>query len=145
MWFDKNNQDAVFIDQRRESHTLCDGRHLSINPDIVADFRNLPFDDGTFSLVVFDPPHLKNLGQSSWMAKKYGVLNKDWKEDISKGFDECFRVLKVDGVLVFKWNEDQIKVRDILDLIPYKPLFGHPTGRSGKTIWMTFMKDGLGQ
>ena len=38
-------------------------------------------------------------------------------------------------------SEEQIKVRQILDIIPYNPLFGHPTGRSGKTLWMCFMKN----
>ena len=44
------------------------------------------------------------------------------------------RVLKPGGVLIFKWNEDQIKVPQILALTPNKPLFGHPTGRHGKRI-----------
>jgi hypothetical protein len=44
------------------------------------------------------------------MAAKYGKLSESWREDISKGFAECFRVLYSDGVLVFKWNETQIKV-----------------------------------
>ena len=30
------------------------------------------------------------------------------------GFDECMRVLEPDGVLVFKWNEDQIKLNEVL-------------------------------
>ena len=44
------------------------------------------------------------------------------------------------GVLIFKWNEDQIKVSEILKLTPNKPLFGHVTKRHGGTIWLTFMK-----
>lgn len=49
-------------------------------------------------LVVFDPPHLNKLGKSSWMAKKYGVLGLDWKEDLRRGFSECFRVLGPMGI-----------------------------------------------
>ena len=78
-WFDKKNPLVEFVDIRKESHILCDGRKLEIKPDTVADFRKLPFKDKTFSLVVFDPPHLKRLGKSSWMAKKYGVLNETWR------------------------------------------------------------------
>lgn len=140
MWFDKNNQDVLFGDLRKENHILCDGRALSIDPDIQIDFRNIPFNDCSFSLVVFDPPHMKSLGQNSWMAKKYGVLSKTWQEDIKQGFDECMRVLKSDGVLIFKWNESQVKIKDILLIINKKPLFGHTSGRQSKTIWMTFIK-----
>ena len=42
-WFDKQDQRAVFSDIRAEEHTLCDGRHLAISPDIIADLRALPF------------------------------------------------------------------------------------------------------
>lgn len=118
----------------------CDGRKLDIAPDKVMDFRNLDFKSNQFKLVVFDPPHLKNLGKSSWMAKKYGVLSKDWKEDLTKGFNECWRVLKKDGVLIFKWSEKDITVKEVLKLFNKQPLFGHTTGRSGKTKWMCFMK-----
>lgn len=91
-------------------------------------------------MVVFDPPHLKTLGETSWMAKKYGKLPDNWQEVIKAGFDECMRVLKPNGTLVFKWNESEIKAIEILSIIPYKPLFGHTTGRQSKTIWMCFMK-----
>lgn len=104
------------------------------------DFTNLPFEDNSFYMVVFDPPHLKTLGETSWMAKKYGKLPSNWQEVIKAGFDECMRVLKPNGTLVFKWNESEIKAIEILSLIPYEPLFGHTTGRQSKTIWMCFMK-----
>lgn len=139
-WFNKENPDVLFADIRNEDHILCDGRTLHINPDIEMDFRNMPFEENTFKLVVFDPPHMDKLGKSSWMAKKYGVLNYHWRDDIRKGFEECMRVLDIYGMLIFKWNESQIKLSEILNLIPYKPLFGHTTGRQAKTIWMCFMK-----
>lgn len=143
-WFDKHDSRAIFGDIRDENHILCDGRALNINPDVKMDFRNIPYPQETFSLVVFDPPHLKNLGENSWMAKKYGVLNTTWKDDIRTGFSECFRVLKPDGVLIFKWNEDQIKVSEILKLTDEKPLFGHKSGKQSKTHWITFMKEKRG-
>lgn len=140
MWFDKDSPDVLFSDIREEDMELCDGRRLTIKPDVIADFRNLPFEDGRFSLVAFDPPHMKELGHSSWMYAKYGCLGMDWKNDLRRGFDECFRVLRDRGVLVFKWNEAQIAVGYLLSLIPYKPLFGHRTSNSGKTIWLCFIK-----
>lgn len=139
-WFDKVNPNVLFSDIREEEHILCDGRLLEVKPDVIADFRNLPFDDESFKLVVFDPPHMKKLGNRSWMAKKYGVLGLDWKNDLKVGFKECFRVLAKDGILIFKWNEAQIKVSEILKLAGQDPLFGHRTAKSGKTIWLCFMK-----
>ncbi|EHV60000.1 DNA cytosine methyltransferase [Escherichia coli DEC6A] len=75
-WFNKQDTRAVFTDIRAEEHELCDGRRLVISPDLIADFRSLPFADSSFPVVVFDPPHLERVGQSAWMGKKYGRLNK---------------------------------------------------------------------
>jgi hypothetical protein len=75
-WFNKQDTRAVFTDIRAEEHELCDGRRLVISPDLIADFRALPLADESFPVVVFDPPHLERVGQSAWMGKKYGRLNK---------------------------------------------------------------------
>ncbi len=139
-WLDRKNSDVVFGDKRKLTQTLCDGRTLRIEPDVQLDFTNLPFADGSFKLVVFDPPHLHTAGDKSWMAAKYGKLSGTWQADIKQGFAECFRVLDQDGVLVFKWNETQVKIKDLLDLCDVKPLFGHITGRKGLTHWCVFMK-----
>lgn len=143
MWFDKADQRCLFGDMRDESHSLKDRQYqrtLEIHPNLRLDFRKLPFADNSFKVVVFDPPHLVRAGKKSWLALKYGSLTADWRDDIRKGFAECFRVLESGGVLIFKWNEDQIKVPEILALTPEKPLFGHPTGRHGRTHWFTFLK-----
>ena len=137
-WFDKENKNVLFMDNRILHDTLCDGRQLEINPDIVGDFRDMPFDNDTFYMVVFDPPHLFKVGEKSWLAKKYGKLDKDWKVDIKKGFNECMRVLKPNGTLIFKWNEQQIKLSEILKLIDYQPLFGN---KRGDTHWLVFFKE----
>ena len=94
MWFDKRNPQAVFMDIRDEEHILCDGRSLEVHPDVIGDFRSIPFEDATFRLVVFDPPHLVRLGDNSYMAHKYGKLLSTWETDLKQGFDECMRVLK---------------------------------------------------
>ena len=89
---------------------------------------------------MFDPPHLF-LGESSYVKQIYGSLDPNtWREDLRKGFSECFRVLNDDGILIFKWNEFSIPLKEILSLTPYKPLFGHPSGKVQKTHWVTFMK-----
>lgn len=136
--FNKNNPDVLYMDNRHLDTFLCDGRALNINPDVLADFRDMPFEDNNFYLVVFDPPHLLKAGKNSWLAKKYGVLEETWREDISQGFKECMRVLKPNGTLIFKWNEEQIKLGELLEVLPQKPLFGN---RRSKTHWLVFIKD----
>lgn len=140
MWFNKQHPLTIYADIRTETHELCDGRVLNVAPDVEMDFTKMPFPDNSFSLVVFDPPHLKKLGKNSWMAKKYGVLLPSWETDIRGGFDECMRVLKPNGTLIFKWNENQISINKVIEVINHKPLFGHPSGKHGQTIWMTFFK-----
>lgn len=142
-WFDKQNPNTVFCDNRIVVDTLCDGRTLRVEPDVLCDFKALPFPDESFYLVVFDPPHLKVAGEKGWQAKKYGVLPKDWKEEIKRGFDECFRVLRPFGTLVFKWSSVQIPLSEVLKLTTVPPLFGDR--RSGKkdAQWVIFMKGGL--
>ncbi len=65
MWFDKGDQRALFGDIRDEEHVLCDGRVLKVEPDVIMDFRHLPFHDASFNMVVFDPPHLVRAGREA--------------------------------------------------------------------------------
>jgi len=139
-WFERENPAALFMDKRAEEHVLSDGRDLVISPDLIADFTNMPFPDASFYLVVFDPPHMSSLGANSWLAKKYGRLIGEWRDDIKEGFAECLRVLKPNGTLIFKWNTTDIPLAEVLALAPIPPLFGHTTGRQAKTIWVTFLK-----
>ncbi len=140
-WFDKDNPNVEFCDNRvvpkQEFYT---NRYIEIKPDTVCDFTDLPFEDNQFYLVVFDPPHLKHVGDSSWLKLKYGRLEGDWQKMIHDGFTECFRVLKPNGVLIFKWSEVDIPLKEILKLCPEKPLFGNRSGRNNNTHWVCFMK-----
>lgn len=137
-WFDKENKDVLFMDNRTvDNELLCDNRRLTVSPDVVADFTEMPFEDESFSLVVFDPPHLLRAGENSWLAKKYGKLDESWPTMLHDGFAECMRVLKPSGTLIFKWNEDQIKLKDVLATTEYQPLFGN---KRSKTHWVVFMK-----
>ena len=140
-WYDRQDSRAVFMDCRRELATLCDGRKLAVEPDIVGDFRDMPFPDERFRLVVFDPPHTF-AGASSWLAHKYGRLDREtWRDDLRAGFLECFRVLEQRGVLVFKWSSVDIPLADVLTLAPCHPLMGSQGGRQGKTHFVVFVKD----
>lgn len=143
-WFDKGNPDVLFADYRvMEPEMVGSGKNARIKrclPDKVMDFRNMNIPNQTFNLVVFDPPHLF-LGENSYMAKSYGRLNKlTWRDDLKRGFSECFRVLNNDGILIFKWNECDVPLKEVLKLTTNKPLFGHPSGKAQKTHWVCFMK-----
>ena len=148
MWFDRAHPEVVFGDKRHETITVTDRSHgnesgtrtLKVTPDVLLDFRALPYADGCFKLVAFDPPHLERAGPRSWLAAKYGKLSQDWRDDLRAGFAECFRVLATDGVLVFKWNETQVKLSEVLALTPHRPLFGNTSGKKAGTHWLVFMK-----
>ena len=156
-YFDKNDPRVLFCDIRQEKTTLCDGREFEVKPDVVCDFTALPFPDNRFHMVVFDPPHLlRNTGKSKFAVMygslnekakptgyqmiKYGALYHDWKDMLQQGFAECFRVLKPYGVLIFKWNETDIKVSEVLALSEQTPVLGHRVGKLNKTHWLCFMK-----
>lgn len=75
------------------------------------------------------------------MGKKYGRLNKDtWRDELQAGFKEAFRVLRLHGVLIFKWNETQIPISKILVLTGEKPIIWQRTGKTDKTHWIIFVK-----
>ncbi|MBR3312833.1 MAG: methyltransferase [Atopobiaceae bacterium] len=139
-YFDKDSPDVLFCDNRVWSGELCDGRRYEVSPDMVADVTELPFDDRSFPLVVFDPPHL-TVGDG-WQVKKYGKLPRDWREWMAKAFSECWRVLAVNGTLVFKWYEYRISLEEVLKCAPCKPLFGNRRPRNSKTHWLVFFKGG---
>lgn len=147
IWFNKNHPSTLYCDNRNEEYLgiwKSDNRNSErkcvINPDIQCDFTNLPFPDNSFYLVVFDPPHLQKVGETSWLAKKYGKLNINWQKMIHDGFKECMRVLKYNGVLIFKWSEYDISAKKVWEAIGQKPLFGHHSGKKSKTFWACYMK-----
>lgn len=144
MWFNKNHPAAVYVDKRREEYQNlwknAGNCRLKIDPDVISDFTALPFQDESFSLVVFDPPHLTGAKETAWLVKKYGKLDENWTQMIHDGFWEGMRVLKPDGVLIFKWSEYDIPAADVWKAIGRKPLFGHHSGKKSTTFWGCFMK-----
>ncbi len=146
-WFDKENDRSVFCDKRKESFPMdldTDGTrgrsNLVVCPDIKCAFEELPFVDYSFRHVVFDPPHLKHIGATSLLAKKYGMLFAGWEEMITAGFREGFRVLKTGGTMIFKWSSVEIPLSRVLSLTPEIPLYGHRSGKQSKTHWVSFLK-----
>ena len=149
MWFDKGDNRVVFADCRNEVMVIDhlpsqQGRSpKSIQPDVMHDFRNMNFPDESFYHVVFDPPHVRELSMKSVAGFSYGSLDKHcWRDDLTKGFAECFRVLKPNGTLIFKWSEVDIPLKEILSLTPEKPLYGHRSGKKANTHWVCFIKHG---
>lgn len=142
-WFDKKQNNTIYMDIRREEKGFQDHRpNKEIQPDLLADFRFLPFPDNYFKLVVMDPPHIIATGPLFRMTKEYGWLEQDeWWQDIRNGFNECWRVLQDLGVLIFKWNEASIKRADVLNAINKDPLFGHPVLSKIGTHWFCFLKN----
>lgn len=125
IWFDKHHPAALYCDNRQEYET-----------------RIWKSRDGTAERVCTVNPHLLNVGDSSWLAKKYGKLDQNWPAMLYDGFVECMRVLKTDGVLIFKWAESDIPAEKVWKAIGEKPLFGHHSGKRSKTFWACFMKFG---
>lgn len=146
-WFDRKNPDVLYVDKREfdceaswKSGNGKSIRYCNVHPDIVADFRNLPFEDESFCHVVFDPPHLIHVGDSAWMAKKYGKLPAEWEQYLHDGFAECWRVLRPYGTLVFKWCEYDIPVKKVIASIGMDPLYGNRSGKKSLTHWLAFVK-----
>ena len=46
-WYSKKHPLTTYVDIRPE-----------VEPDVVCDTRSLPFEDATFDLISFDPPHM---------------------------------------------------------------------------------------
>ncbi|MFH1769730.1 MAG: class I SAM-dependent methyltransferase [Parcubacteria group bacterium] len=150
MWFNKHHPNAIYIDNRvAEKGHIQKGINPNhqVKPDMVMDFRKIDFPDKNFKLVVFDPPHLTTLAESSVLGKKFGCLNAEtWQSDLKKGFEECWRVLEDYGVLLFKWSDIEIPYKKVLSFIKVKPLFMNITaGQKAlkdkhRSFWFCFMK-----
>lgn len=80
IWFDKHHAAAIYCDRRRESYeniwkstNAKSERSCVIDPDVLCDFTDLPFEDNSFSLVVFDPHGIDNIpmGKDSSSATEF--------------------------------------------------------------------------
>lgn len=81
----------------------------------------------------------QSLGTSQFTVSAW-ARGENWREMLHDGFRECMRVLKPDGVLIFKWAETQIPAADVWKAIGERPLFGHHSGKKSQTFWGCFMK-----
>lgn len=138
VWFDKNYRDALYVDLRPE-----------VEPDVVADTRELPSQIGSdFDLIVFDPPHV-NFGANAEMSKTYGHhTTADIRDIIAGSAREAHRVARPDALMAFKWNDHDQSFSKILGLMAewWEPLFGHKTSTRTKhsctTQWVMLRRVG---
>lgn len=147
MWYQKNQPDTLYVDHRRYAEKLSNGQNFKVDPDMIVDYRHMPFVDDSFNLVAFDPPHFFSQKPTGWLAKKYGILDREnWRIDLKRGFDECWRVLKPNGTLIVKWSVERgsksrsIPVTEVIKVFGQQPLFGTRPGSQGNTYWLIFMK-----
>lgn len=115
IWFDKQNPLCTYLDIREE-----------MNPDIVCDTRSIPDGICDIDLVVYDPPHMC-CGPNSNMAKSYGHFKTaDILDSIKGSGKEAHRVTRPNALMALKWNDHDIRLERVLDLlVDWKPLFGH--------------------
>ena len=127
IWRTKNPENVIFIDLEKK---------LERPPTIFADNRKLPFQDKTFSMIYFDPPHAW-----SWDSIYFGFpdresflkyrTNRNDRVPTYYGMNvyksktalltaiyyaqkELRRVLTDTGVLWFNWSELKISLRKTL-------------------------------
>lgn len=131
VWYNKKHPLAIYLDKRK-----------SVNPDIVCDTTKIPKKVGKdFDLIVFDPPHM-NCGRKSDLSHYYGHhTTKEILRTIEGSGKEAHRISKPNALMALKWNDHDIKLKRLFDLLPqWEPLFGHltrngPTSKS-QTYWI---------
>ena len=140
-WFDKSDIRIMALDIRSEPKgTISLQPNWSVEPDVIGSYCDMPFDDETFYLVLWDIPH-KLRYDKGLITKKYGFLGENWANETQQGFNECWRVLKQGGTLVFKWNDLDVKVSTMLNLFHTRPIAGTITKKGvNNTYFIVFHK-----
>lgn len=142
-WIEKNHKNAVFMDIRSHPKGTIELQpNFCIEPDIIASYLDMPFDDSSFNLVIWDIPHAIHL--NGIIGMKYGQLGDKWRQELPIGFKQCMRVLKPRGILIFKFNDLSISFKEILTLFDQKPIGFTPTKKGvNNTAFFVFIKEDL--
>ncbi len=146
-WWDKAHPLAVYMDRREEPPGSSPRRpNWACQPSLLADFKEMPFEDEVFQLVLFDPPPLvREKASFSEVRLRYGEFTSaNEQEEIGLGFSECWRVLALGGTLVFKWGGSLDRV---VPHFPCDPVVGSRNDGRGSaergllgTRWFIFYK-----
>ena len=83
IWYQKDHPFVTFMDHRyingskqKTSNNIKNRRVIRIKPDVVAEWKDTPFPDNYFDMVVFDPPHMiRNKKCDHIFVEKYGMLH----------------------------------------------------------------------
>jgi len=151
IWYIKKHPLVTYMDKRK---CIIDAKEkngaiYNINPDVVSEWKDTPFPDGYFDVVIFDPPH-KFIHRDS--KKKLGVIEQEyglfyyetWQNEIKTGVAKLFDVLKPGGLFILKWNENMKPVKEVIKLFPYPPAFGTRQNQPIKGVknshWIFFLK-----
>lgn len=69
--------------------------------DLHVDFTDTGLQDGSYDLVVYDPPHLPHLGETSFMGKRFGTVRSTagFRTQTEAGALEAWRIARV-GIIV---------------------------------------------
>lgn len=119
-------------------------------PDGAMDFTAMPYDDGKFDVVAYDPPYKLNGTPTPEVDAAYGVHTPKTVEErlslMTTGLVECIRVTKPRGIVLAKCQDQVVsgnvvwqtqimasratflgcKVEDMLHVSSYRP---QPPGR----------------
>jgi hypothetical protein len=159
IWTYKKSENIIYADIEKQ---------LWVKPTIIADNRQLPFQDKTFHTIFFDPPHdwgdepfdfkIAKWDKSRRLVRNYayGYTYYGWdkyktkKELIKYIYNaqiELHRVLKDDGLLFVKWCEMRMSRKSLLALLDRWRLLmeiavGDPLHTLGKsqTWWLIMEK-----
>lgn len=147
MWHRSNKEhpNALFMDIRQTEQGCIEQQpNFQVKPDILGDYRDMrgiPTDQ--FHHVAWDIPHLLKWTKGL-ITTKYGALDQgsgNWQDDLRRGFEEIWRVLKMHGTLVFKYNDLNILASEMLSIFPVDPLYGALTKKGvNNTFFFVFMK-----
>lgn len=138
IWRGKNVSNILFLDVNKD-----------VKPDIVASNENLPFRDGSFEKVVFDPPQfvLSKAENALPIHKRYGfwLRKQDFFDNLKAVNKEFSRVLKEDGSLLMKFCTFNFEMSDVLEDLSNFLLVkndSRPTkGRGKNTVhWLLFQR-----
>jgi len=152
IWYQKNHPFVTFmdvrngvIDNKTEGCKFKNRRRFKVFPDVISEWKNTPFPNDYFDMVIFDPPHLivERGKKLPGLAIEYGCLFKDnYRQVLSEGIKKLFDVLKPEGIFILKWCENKEKIDEIIKLFPHPPLFGSNTKSKGNTAnyWIVFLK-----
>jgi len=143
-------EEIIFIDVRKGTFTSINypDKSVTVQPDILADDRHLPFRDNTFTLIIFDPPH-GQYSMKSYLGPRFGGLtSRELRYLFIYANIEFHRVLKTPGYLLIKCvdsDDYDYKVKRaftnfklLLD-IKY-PSQAHTKGSKTNTHWLLYVK-----